>query len=99
MQFGTRTARHLFCKVCGVCSFYSPRSNPDCWAVTIHCVDPGSMRSVEVRSYDGQHWEEAYQGTGIAGAAAALATAAAAQAGGGAGGSVGHHQEEDRESD
>lgn len=27
-QFGTKKARHHFCKVCGVKSFYIPRSNP-----------------------------------------------------------------------
>lgn len=27
-RFGTRTAQHLFCSVCGVQSFYRPRSNP-----------------------------------------------------------------------
>lgn len=26
--FGTHTAKHLFCSVCGVQSFYQPRSNP-----------------------------------------------------------------------
>jgi hypothetical protein len=27
--FNTNTARHLFCSVCGVKSFYVPRSHPD----------------------------------------------------------------------
>ncbi|KAK4359994.1 hypothetical protein RND71_022223 [Anisodus tanguticus] len=33
--FGTHTAKHTFCKVCGVTSFYIPRSNPDGIAVTL----------------------------------------------------------------
>jgi hypothetical protein len=37
--FNTGVAKHLFCKTCGICPFYSPRSNPDCWALTIYCVD------------------------------------------------------------
>ena len=28
-QFNTGAARHLFCRVCGVKSFYVPRSHPD----------------------------------------------------------------------
>lgn len=27
--FNTHRAKHMFCKVCGVQSFYQPRSNPD----------------------------------------------------------------------
>ena len=31
--FNTHQAQHLFCRQCGVQSFYSPRSNSDCYAV------------------------------------------------------------------
>ena len=36
-EFGTMTAVHKFCRICGVQSFYHPRSNPDGIAVTIAC--------------------------------------------------------------
>jgi hypothetical protein len=65
LQFGTKTARHLFCKTCGVCSYYIPRSNPDGAAVTVHCIDPGTVASVTVRAYDGQNWEQSCAATGI----------------------------------
>ena len=32
-RFGTGAAEHLFCKRCGIKSFYQPRSPPDCWSV------------------------------------------------------------------
>ncbi|KAI5077591.1 hypothetical protein GOP47_0007415 [Adiantum capillus-veneris] len=40
--FGSHLAKHKFCKVCGISSFYIPRSNPDGIAVTVGCVDPAS---------------------------------------------------------
>ncbi|KAK9904606.1 hypothetical protein M0R45_000569 [Rubus argutus] len=51
-SFGTHTAKHTFCKVCGITSFYYPRSNPDGVAITYRCVDPGTLSSVEVKYYD-----------------------------------------------
>jgi len=64
-QFGTKTARHLFCSSCGICPFYVPRSNPDAYAVTLACIDPGTIQSTEVRHFDGQNWEQAVPASGI----------------------------------
>jgi hypothetical protein len=57
-RFNTGTARHLFCSVCGVKSFYAPRSHPEGWSVNVHCLDPATIRSVSSRPFDGAHWEE-----------------------------------------
>jgi RimJ/RimL family protein N-acetyltransferase len=64
-RFGTRIARHLFCSICGVTSFYHPRSNPDGVAVTVSCVDGGTIESVDIRKFNGINWEESYAATGI----------------------------------
>ncbi|KAL3685074.1 hypothetical protein R1sor_003096 [Riccia sorocarpa] len=64
--FETHQAKHLFCKVCGICSFYTPRSNTDGRAVTVRCVDPGTIEILEIRTFDGQNWEESYTKTNIA---------------------------------
>src|SRR5437667_9485088 len=37
-RFGTMTARHLFCRYCGVASFYVPRSHPDRIDVNVRCL-------------------------------------------------------------
>ena len=58
--FGTHTAKHLFCSVCGVKSFYVPRSHPDGFSVNARCLDPGTVEAVSVRQFDGRHWEQQY---------------------------------------
>lgn len=57
-RFNTGTARHLFCRTCGVKSFYVPRSNPDGYSVNLRCLDPGTLGRVTVAPFDGQHWEQ-----------------------------------------
>ncbi len=56
-RFNTGTARHLFCRRCGVKSFYVPRSNPDGYSVNLRCVEPGTFEDIEVSPFDGRHWE------------------------------------------
>ncbi len=61
-RFGTGKAEHLFCRTCGVKSFYQPRSHPDCWSVNFRCLDPGHGLAPPVRFFDGQNWEQAKAG-------------------------------------
>lgn len=56
-RFNTGAARHLFCKVCGVKSFYVPRSNPDGYSLNLRCMDRAQFASVEIRPFDGRNWE------------------------------------------
>ncbi|GMH34472.1 hypothetical protein BSKO_02306 [Bryopsis sp. KO-2023] len=64
-QFGSKTAHHYFCRVCGIHSFYIPRSNPDGFAVTIYCINPGTVRTVTVNEFDGENWEHSFSGSTI----------------------------------
>ena len=56
--FDTHEAKHLFCKTCGIKSFYVPRSTPDGISVNVRCLDPSTIRSTRIEQFDGQHWEE-----------------------------------------
>lgn len=58
-RFGTGAAEHLFCRTCGVKSFYQPRSHPEAWSVNLNAVDEPEMLEVTVRTYDGRDWEQA----------------------------------------
>ena len=56
--FGTGIAKHTFCSHCGIKSFYIPRSNPDGYSVNARCLDPGTVRHMNVKPFDGWHWED-----------------------------------------
>lgn len=56
-RFNTGVARHLFCAVCGVKSFYIPRSNPDGYAITWRCLDDWQSLEADISKFDGQNWE------------------------------------------
>lgn len=56
--FDTHEAKHLFCKTCGVKSFYIPRSNPDGYSVNLRCIDQRPFTSINIEPFDGQNWEQ-----------------------------------------
>ena len=56
--FNTGVARHLFCRYCGVKSFYIPRSHPEGYNINVRCVAPGTVKNMQVRPFNGQEWEK-----------------------------------------
>ena len=60
-QFGSATARHWFCRHCGIHPFSNPRAAPDMYAINIRCLDDfaAERRNVEVVTFDGRNWEQA----------------------------------------
>ncbi len=55
--FNTGVAQHKFCKICGIKSFYIPRSNPDGYDVNVRCLEPQPEKLV-VAPFDGKNWEQ-----------------------------------------
>lgn len=58
-SFNTGVAQHRFCRVCGVKSFYVPRSHPDGISVNARCLDAGSVVAMSVVPFNGREWETA----------------------------------------
>ena len=50
--FNTGAAKHRFCRVCGIKSFYIPRSHPDGVDVNARCLDPGTVAAMTVTPFD-----------------------------------------------
>ena len=57
--FNTGVAKHLFCRRCGIKSFYVPRSNPDGYSISLRCLDRSRIEQVDYEDFDGQNWEQA----------------------------------------
>ena len=59
-EFNTKTAKHYFCKTCGIKSFYIPRSHPDGYSVNVRCIESDTIESIEVIPSNGKEWEKLY---------------------------------------
>ncbi len=51
-RFNTGTAKHRFCRNCGIHPFSRPRSHPDGFDVNVRCLDDW-----EIDDLDGRNWE------------------------------------------
>ncbi|MEM1436355.1 MAG: GFA family protein [Pseudomonadota bacterium] len=56
-RFGSGEARHRFCSICGVKSFYIPRSHPNGVAVNGRCLDDIRVEDLTIVPFDGRNWE------------------------------------------
>ena len=54
-RFNTGKAEHLFCSVCGVKSFYVPRSHPDDYSVNARCIDSSTVEGMVIEPFDGDY--------------------------------------------
>lgn len=55
--FNTGVAKHTFCRICGIHSFYHPRSHPQSIDVNIRCLDRDLSTEFEIEVFDGLNWE------------------------------------------
>jgi hypothetical protein len=58
-EFNTRTAKHHFCRTCGIHSFYLPRSDPDMIDVNVRCLAGVDSAGLVPTFFDGRNWERA----------------------------------------
>jgi hypothetical protein len=57
-QFQTMTAKHHFCRHCGIHPFYVARSHPDGIDVNVRALDLVDLDSVHIEPFDGRNWED-----------------------------------------
>jgi len=57
-RFNTGVAKHLFCSICGIHSFYRPRSHPNDYDVNVLCLDGNVLSKFRIIPFDGANWEE-----------------------------------------
>jgi hypothetical protein len=61
-EFNTKTAKHQFCRTCGMHPFYVPRSDPDKMDVNVRCLDGVDIERLDFATFDGKNWERAIAG-------------------------------------
>ncbi|MEM7209178.1 MAG: GFA family protein [Pseudomonadota bacterium] len=52
-QFHTFTAKHYFCKTCGIYPFHRKRVTPEFFGINVNCLDGFDPEGIPVRATDG----------------------------------------------
>jgi len=50
--FDTGTAKHRFCRFCGVKAFYVPRSHPHGIDINVRCLEAATIAQVAIEKFD-----------------------------------------------
>jgi hypothetical protein len=58
--FNTGVAQHLFCSVCGIKSFYVPRSYPQGYSVNARCLGNDALAGFTIVPFNGKDWEDEF---------------------------------------
>jgi hypothetical protein len=53
-RFHTHTARHFFCKTCGIYPFHCKRVTPDFFGINVFCLEDADLDGVPVRATIGK---------------------------------------------
>ena len=52
-EWNTNTAKHHFCKKCGIYTFHRKRVTPDYFGINVHCLDDVDISDIPVVGVDG----------------------------------------------
>ena len=53
-QFHTKTAKHYFCKTCGIYPFHRPRTAPQMYGINVGCLEGVDPLSLPAKVNDGK---------------------------------------------
>ena len=54
-QFGARTAKHIFCRTCGIYPFHETARKPGHYRVNLGCVEDVDALALEADIFDGRN--------------------------------------------
>ena len=54
-QFGSKTAKHFFCKRCGIYTFHETSRMPGHYRANLGCIDGIDPFALEAEVFDGKH--------------------------------------------
>lgn len=54
-QFGAKTAKHYFCRQCGIYTFHETARKPGHFRVNLGCIEDLDTSQFEVDVFDGKH--------------------------------------------